>query len=207
MNNSEWLKSGIISVITGCMFAGKTYELIRRLHVLKHAQKEIIVFNPKIDERYIPGKIVSHNFKLSRIFGILKSFGVKNKNEVIDLITKYEKINNKKIDVIAFDEVQFLPVDLFEYIEKWAQAGKIIICAGLDKDYADEYNSLMSRLLVRADNVTKLSAICEVCKGLAHRTQRMKNNKPVDYHNPKIWIGGKENYQARCNSCYKEFSK
>ena len=37
-------KDGWIETISGCMFAGKTEELIRRIKVLEFAKKEIMVF-------------------------------------------------------------------------------------------------------------------------------------------------------------------
>ena len=45
-------REGWIEVISGCMFAGKTEELIRRIKVLEYAKKKIAVFKPKIDNRY-----------------------------------------------------------------------------------------------------------------------------------------------------------
>ena len=53
-------KEGWIEVITGCMFAGKTEELIRRINVLQFAKKKIVVFKPSIDNRYSDTKVVSH---------------------------------------------------------------------------------------------------------------------------------------------------
>ena len=44
-------REGWIEVICGCMFAGKTEELIRRINVLSYARKNILVFKPKIDDR------------------------------------------------------------------------------------------------------------------------------------------------------------
>ena len=52
---------GFLEVICGCMFAGKTEELIRRIKVLEFAKKKIIVFKPKIDNRYSEDEVVSHN--------------------------------------------------------------------------------------------------------------------------------------------------
>ena len=39
---------GWIEVITGCMFAGKTEELIKRIRVLEYAKQKIYVFNTDI---------------------------------------------------------------------------------------------------------------------------------------------------------------
>ena len=41
-------REGWLEVISGCMFAGKTEELIRRIKVLEYAKKKIAVFKPKI---------------------------------------------------------------------------------------------------------------------------------------------------------------
>ena len=41
-------REGWLEVICGCMFAGKTEELIRRINVLSFAKKNIIVFKPKL---------------------------------------------------------------------------------------------------------------------------------------------------------------
>ena len=53
-------REGWLEVICGCMFAGKTEELIRRINVLSYAKKKIIVFKPEIDNRYSDKEIVSH---------------------------------------------------------------------------------------------------------------------------------------------------
>ena len=53
-------RDGYIEVITGCMFAGKTEELIRRIKVLEYAKKKIQVFKPLIDNRYSDNKVASH---------------------------------------------------------------------------------------------------------------------------------------------------
>ena len=44
--------TGWIEVITGCMFSGKTEELIRRLRRAQIAKQKVKIFKPKIDTRY-----------------------------------------------------------------------------------------------------------------------------------------------------------
>ena len=41
-------RPGYVEVISGCMFAGKTEELIRRIKVLEFAKKKVLVFKPAI---------------------------------------------------------------------------------------------------------------------------------------------------------------
>ena len=55
------IQKGSIEVICGSMFSGKTEELIRRLKRAKFAKLKIVVFKPKVDNRYHNKKVVSHN--------------------------------------------------------------------------------------------------------------------------------------------------
>ena len=52
---------GSIEVITGSMYAGKTEELLRRIRRIEYAKKTIVVFKPKIDNRYSEKEVVRHN--------------------------------------------------------------------------------------------------------------------------------------------------
>src|SRR5512135_1755912 len=52
---------GWIEIICGCMFSGKTEELIRRLRRAQIARQKVAVFKPRIDKRYSAEHIVSHS--------------------------------------------------------------------------------------------------------------------------------------------------
>src|SRR6188472_2861991 len=54
-------RSGSIEVICGCMFSGKTEELIRRLNRAIIARQKVEIFKPVVDRRYHSENIVSHN--------------------------------------------------------------------------------------------------------------------------------------------------
>jgi thymidine kinase len=53
--------TGWIEVIAGCMFSGKTEELIRRMRRAQIARQKVIIFKPRIDNRYSSNHIVSHS--------------------------------------------------------------------------------------------------------------------------------------------------
>ena len=59
-------RAGWIEVISGCMFSGKTEELIRRLNRALIAKQRVEIFKPVIDKRYHQEQIVSHNEKAIR---------------------------------------------------------------------------------------------------------------------------------------------
>lgn len=183
---------GFIEVITGCMFAGKTEELIKRIRVLEYAKQKIVVFKPSIDNRYSENEIVSHagSHCYSQI--------ISNDLEPIKKI-----INDKSVDVVVIEEVQFFPEEIVEICEQLADNKKRVIVAGLDLDFRGEPFPVMAQLMAKAEFVTKLSAVCCKCKAPATRTQRLINGQPAKYDDPIILVGASECYEARCRNCHE----
>ena len=99
--------------------------------------------------------------------------------------------------------MQFFDKDIVPLCEELADKGVRVICAGLDKDFRGEPFGVMPELLARAEYVTKLNAICQVCGNVATRTQRIIDGKPAYYEDPVIVVGAKECYEARCRHCHE----
>ena len=116
-------REGWLEVISGCMFAGKTEELIRRIKVLEYAKKKIAVFKPKIDNRYSEECVVSH------AGSSVKSFNISKAREIFDYI-------DDSYDVIAIDEVQFFDEEIVQICDYFADRGKRVMAAGLDWIFA-----------------------------------------------------------------------
>src|ERR1700729_25358 len=53
-------RNGCIEVVCGSMFSGKTEELIRRVKRARLAKQRVLLFKPRIDNRYDDVKVVSH---------------------------------------------------------------------------------------------------------------------------------------------------
>lgn len=184
------LRDGWIEVICGSMYAGKTEELLRRIRRIEYAKKTILVFKPKIDNRYSEGEVVSHNNER------VKSISISNPLDIMKYVDPLPY-------AIAIDEVQFLKRDVIDVCEKLANMGVRVITAGLDKDFRGEPFGIMPELLAKAEYVTKLQAICQVCGAPATRTQRIINGKPAKYTDPIVLVGAKEHYEARCRHCHQ----
>ena len=181
---------GSIEVITGPMFAGKTEELIRRINRLVYAKKKFMTFKPKIDDRYSEFEIVSHE---------------KKKYEAIPVGSVEEIRANLRddLDVICIDEVQFFKEEIVELCDELANKGKRVIVAGLDMDFKGEPFKITAMLLGKAEEITKLTAICQICGNEATLSQRLINGKPAKKDDPVIMVGASEAYQARCRRCHK----
>ena len=182
-------RDGYIEVITGCMFAGKTEELIRRIKVLEFAKKKIQVFKPILDNRYSDDMIASHAGSK------VKSLAVGNSKEIFNLL-------DDDTDVVAIDEVQFFDEDIVLVCEALADGGKRVMAAGLDMNFRGEPFGVMPILMTRAEFVTKLTAVCSVCGAPATRTQRLVNGVPAGYDDQLILVGAAESYTARCRHCH-----
>tara|TARA_B100001013_G_C24431409_1_gene371909 strand:- start:91 stop:642 length:552 start_codon:yes stop_codon:yes gene_type:complete len=175
--------SGWIEVICGPMFSGKTEELIRRLIRAQIAKQNVTIFKPALDDRYSEDYIVSHNKRR------IKSIIIKNTQE----ITKYAK----KADVIGIDEAQFCDISLIEICKNLARSGKRVVVAGLEKDFQALPFGPMPQLLVDAEYVTKVNAICMQCGDPANFSQRISDEKK------QVVIGEIDKYEARCRKCFQ----
>ncbi|MFA3781957.1 thymidine kinase [Melioribacteraceae bacterium 4301-Me] len=174
--------TGWIEVIAGCMFSGKTEELIRRLRRAKIARQKVMIFKPKIDTRYSSTEIVSHNEQS------LPSILVENANEILEL--------SKDAQVVGIDEAQFFSLELVDVCNKLADLGKRVIVAGLDQDYRGVPFEPMPQILAIAEYITKTLAICVVCGNPADKTQRKVVSKE------RVLVGAADSYEARCRKCH-----
>ncbi|MCU0342278.1 MAG: thymidine kinase [Ignavibacterium sp.] len=175
-------ETGWIEVITGCMFSGKTEELIRRLRRAKIAKQKVVIFKPNIDTRYSSNSIVSHSEQS------LPSILIKDVKEILDLV--------EDAQVIGIDEAQFFSNDLIDVCNKLADDGKRVIVAGLDMDYKGIPFEPIPQILSVAEYITKSLAICVVCGNPADRTQRKTHSSE------RVIVGAADVYEARCRKCH-----
>jgi thymidine kinase len=180
---------GRIELICGSMFSGKTEELIRLLRRAVIAKQQVQVFKPAIDDRFHVEKVTSH---------VGSAFEAQPINVSKDIFQQLDPATT----VVAIDEVQFFDPEIVATCEKLAETGKRVICAGLDMDFRGEPFGPMPALLARAEQVTKLHAICVCCGEEASRTQRLVGGEPAAYDDPVVMVGASEAYEARCRQCH-----
>lgn len=187
-------REGWLEVVCGCMFAGKTEELIRRINVLSFAKKKILVFKPRIDNRYSDCDIVSH------VGTKVPCLVVEKAKDILERIAD-------DTEVVAIDEVQFFDKDIVDVCEFLADKGLRVMAAGLDKDFRGEAFGVLPELLTRAEFVTKLTAVCAKCGAPATRTQRLVDGKPASFDDPIVLVGAVEHYEPRCRHCHEVLDK
>ncbi len=172
---------GRIEVITGCMFSGKSEELSRLLRRAKIARKKVLSVKHSSDDRYDKTAICSHNG------GKLEAVTMATADEIRAAASDFE--------VIGIDEAQFFHPGLIELCEDLANSGKRVIVAGLDQDSDAKPFGPIPHLMVVAEYVTKLMAICVQCGEPASRSQHL-TGKAL-----QVEVGASQ-YEARCRGCW-----
>src|SRR5512139_1574292 len=117
--------TGLVEVITGSMFCGKTDELIRRLRRATIARQKVQVFKPVIDNRYFVDKVTSHAGTVFNALPIHSS---------ADLVKNLDEDTS----VVGIDEAQFFDDGIIDVAKSLADRGIRVLVAGLDTDFRGE---------------------------------------------------------------------
>lgn len=174
-------------MIIGPMFSGKSTEIIRRIRLLKHINKRVLVVKPQIDDRYISDKITSHNYETADCI----------------VISSLEELDINDYDCIIIDEGQFFN-DLKENVINWVDnLNKDVVIGGLDGDFKRQPIGQILELIPYSDKCIKLNSLCNICKDgtealFSHRIVNSKDS---------IFVGGAESYIPVCRNCFLSFNK
>ncbi|EFA79491.1 thymidine kinase [Heterostelium album PN500] len=180
---------GRIQVIFGPMFSGKTTELIRRIKRFNFANKKCLLIKYSKDIRYNGAET-----------DILYTHDKQNYTALP--CSRLEEVKQQALeyDVIGVDEGQFINVilkfpDIVSFSEDLANNGKTVIVAALDGTFQRKSFPALE-LVPKAEEITKLSAICMVCYRDAPFSKRIVPNEEIEL------IGGADMYISVCRECY-----
>lgn len=143
--------NGQIQLIVGPMFAGKTTELQRRYDMYNRTNSRCIFIKHVLDKRYSSCSSES----VTHAKNVVKGCYASDTLEAMNTEASYA-------DVVCIDEGQFFP-DLVEYCNKWADAGKTVIVAGLNGTFKQEPFNQIAKLQPTVEVFNKLYAICIRC--------------------------------------------
>src|SRR5262245_42723849 len=182
-------RGGWLEVICGPMFSGKSEEMIRRLRRAEIAGQSVVIFKPRIDDRYDGTDVVSHA-------------GARMQAVPIASVSELA-VRAQGFDVVGIDEAQFLGEGVAVTALELADHGVRVVVAGLDQDFRRLPFGPMPALLAHAEFVDKLQAVCHRCGGPATTTQRLVDGEPAPYSGDTVVVGAAEQYEARCRGCHE----
>ena len=183
--NNDIIMTGYLKVILGCMFSGKTSELIKEYRRHKACDFRCCFINHSIDDRYGSGTQVTktHNNTIIE--------NDKSCKKLTDVLWEADNY-----DAFFINEGQFFD-DLYESINYLVnmENKKVYVC-GLDGDFQRrEFGSIL-KIIPLCDEIVKLKAICKICKNQdGIFTFRLSNEKEQT-------VIGCDNYTALCRNCY-----
>ncbi|WP_416737971.1 thymidine kinase [Mycoplasmopsis meleagridis] len=181
--------TGLLEVITGPMFSGKTEELIKRIKILEIAGIKTLVIKPKFDTRFSKSKIVS------RTGSSIEAINIDKSKDIL-------KFWNPSFQAVAIDETNFFDKGLLKVIDKLILQNIRVICSGLDMDFLRRPFGIMPQILSIADKIDKLKAVCVICKNSAGFSFRKIVSNEIN-------LLGNNEYEAKCRICHikGEFEK
>lgn len=183
---------GELTLILGCMFAGKSTELIRQIRRYRSIGLNVLIIKHIIDDRYIENSITTHDKES------IESININNLNIIWDKYLEFYL----NADLIVIEEAQFFD-EIYDFtLETLEVYKKNVIIAGLDGNYLRQpfLNGELLKLIPIAENVYKLHGFCHICHKKASFTKRII--KLDDEQNNEIIVGGKETYIPVCRNHY-----
>ena len=175
-----------LKLILGCMFSGKSTEIMRIINRLDTIDDKYLLIKHQIDKRYSSNMICTHNFVQKKcltvkyLMPILETDEYKNSNHII------------------IEEAQFFE-DLEEFVRRSVDIDKKnLIVAGLDGDSNRKNFGDIHKLLPLCDDVVKLKAFCADCKN----GKEGIFSKRIVQEEGQTCVGAMNKYKAVCRDCY-----
>ena len=178
--------AGQIEVIAGGMFSGKSEELVRRGRPPLLPRRGVQVFTPLVGDRHEADLVVTRDRRELAALSVADSAALR-------------AALSPDVQVVGVDEAQFFDAGLVDLAMELADRGVRVILAGLDQDFLRRPFGPMPALLAVAEQVDKMHAVCVVCGGPAHYSQRIAGGAD------QVRGGDVEAYEARGRRCYAPF--
>ena len=180
------------------MNAGKSTALLQSNYNYNERGMDTLLFLPKVDADANKNKIHS------RIGLIADAISVDTSFDFFEYIQNFK--NEKKVDAILIDEVQFLTKDQVRQICKISDTLNIpSMCYGIRTDFRGELFEGSSELLALADNLIELKTVCD-CGRKATMVVRLDESGKVITAGEKIQIGGNDTYKVYCRKHFRELT-
>jgi thymidine kinase len=183
-----------LELILGCMYSGKSSELIRRIRMQRVLNNNILIIKHALDKRYEneDAHIISHDFT--------KEYAIET-STLTDILTIQEY---KDAEIIFIDEGQFFS-DIISFVLRAVETDqKSVVISALDGNYKREPYIHIMQLIPLADDVVRLNALCAVCKdGTKAQFSKYIKNNTIDIESKNgLLVGGHDIYMSVCRHHY-----
>lgn len=183
----------------GAMNSGKSTHLMQVAYNYEERGMKVMIIKPKIDNK-------GRDMLVSRL-GVNRHVDllISEYDNIFEMIDNYFK-ENKRIDCILVDEVQFMKsMQIDQLFEIAVKINIPIICYGLRTDFKREGFEGSKRLLLLAHSIEEMKTIC-ACGKKAIFNGRKINGKFV-FEGEQIAIDEQDDvkYESLCGDCYYKY--
>ena len=183
--------SGYLELFLGCMFSGKTTELINIYKKNIYIGKKVAVLNYVGDTRYHTAMLSNHD-KI-----MIDCIAIHTLSEIWNDESHLKYLELRESDVVLINEGQFFP-DLHLVLEMVETYNKKVYICGLDGDFKRQKFGQMLDLIPYCDKVSKLRSLCSECKNGNKGVFSFRSTEETS----QVVIGS-DNYKPLCRNCYK----
>ncbi|MCP4248672.1 MAG: thymidine kinase [bacterium] len=172
---------GGVTLICGCMFSGKTEELLRRIRRMPAAG--VAVFKHGRDDRYDTARVVTHRQDGCQAVTVWRAA------EIPPQVDSAHRL-------VAIDEGHFFDTELAGVCVALARSGRRVLVTALDQNSWGRPFAVVQALRRVAGAEILRTADCARCGRTATHTQR---RTPIIAG--RI-VGGPEAFEPRCRACW-----
>ena len=177
MNQKVVTRDPEFIIFCGPMFSSKTSRLLAFLDRAKYQNKKIVVFKPKIDERYSQSNVVTHTGHE------WPAINVSNGHEI--------SCHAGQADIIAVDEA-FMIDGSAEALIKLFKQGKTIVTSSLQLSASGIPFDEIKDMMPFATKIDVCPSVCPITQRDAYYTIRKVEGLS------EISVGGEEHYAPVC---------
>ena len=174
---------GVLTLVCGPMFAGKSTELLRRIREARAGGGHVLAVKPAHDTRYADDALVTH-------------VGDREPALAVRLLSD-ALARSAGCALVAVDELHFFADEAIAPIESLCGAGIDVVAAGCDLDHYGEAFAPFGRLLPRADEVVRIAGRCARCGAPSTHSERRSPSRE------RIIVGGIGDFVATCAACFR----
>ncbi|MGZ9584536.1 thymidine kinase [Paenibacillus marinisediminis] len=178
----------------GAMNSGKSIEILKVAHNYEEQHKHVLIFTSALDNRDKIGYVSS------RVGLSAPALPIYDDTDIFSIV----KDQTRSISCVLIDEVQFLNQHHIEQLTQIVDELDIPVMGfGLKNDFRNELFEGSKYMLLYADKIEEMKAICWFCERKATMNLRIGDDgKPV-YTGEQIQIGGNDSYYPVCRRCHK----
>ena len=167
------------------MFSAKTTGLLSTIDRLKYQGKKVVVFKPRLDDRYSLGDVSTHSgWKVPAVC-------IKNGADILEHLTEIDEDPH----IVAVDEAFMIP-GIAEVLIWLYRKGYSVVVSTLDLSATCKPFEEIEKMMPWATSIKKRSAVCVVCNSDAFYTYKKQIG------GDEIEVGGSELYEPRCMKCH-----